>query len=136
MTVKSIKILKNKIFKNKKGHLIKYISKKDKFFKKFGEVYFNEIKLNSTKGWILHKKNICLIICVSGEVKFTFIDSKLNEKKITLKSNSGKIIKIPPKIWFAFKGKKKNSIIANFIETSHNDSEVLKKQLIKNYLIK
>ena len=33
MTVKSIKILKNKIFKNKKGHLIKYISKKDKFFK-------------------------------------------------------------------------------------------------------
>ena len=44
MTVKSIKILKNKIFKNKKGHLIKYISEKDKFFKKFGEVYFNEIK--------------------------------------------------------------------------------------------
>ena len=80
-TGKSIKILKNKIFKNKKGHLIKYISKKDKFFKKFGEVYFNEIKLNSTKGWILHKKNTCLIICVSGEVKFTFIDSKLNEKK-------------------------------------------------------
>ena len=57
-------------------------------------------------------------------------------KKITLKSNSGNIIKIPPKIWFAFKGKKKNSIIANLIETSHNDSEVLKKQLIKNYLIK
>ena len=56
-------------------------------------------------------------------------------KKITLKSNSGNIIKIPPKIWFAFKGKK-NSIIANLIETSHNDSEVLKKQLIKNYLIK
>ena len=57
MTVKLIKVFKNKVFKNKKGSLTKYVSKKNKFFKKFGEVYFNEIKYNQTKGWILHKKN-------------------------------------------------------------------------------
>ena len=44
MTVKKIKIYTNKIIKNKKGNLIKFVSRKDSFFKKFGEVYFNEIK--------------------------------------------------------------------------------------------
>ena len=86
MTVKSIKILKKiKYLKNKKGHLIKYISKKDKFSKSLVKYTLMKSKLNSTKGWILHKKNTCLIICVSGEVKFTFIDSKLNEKKNNIK---------------------------------------------------
>ena len=49
MTVKSIKIINGKILKNKKLNLIKYISKKNSFFKGFGEIYFNEIKLKKKK---------------------------------------------------------------------------------------
>tara|TARA_B100001248_G_scaffold174092_1_gene132015 strand:- start:1845 stop:2255 length:411 start_codon:yes stop_codon:yes gene_type:complete len=136
MTVKLIKVFKNKVFKNKKGSLTKYVSKKNKFFKKFGEVYFNEIKYNQTKGWILHKKNTCLIICVKGKIKFTFIDKFNSERKITISSNTGKIIKIPPNIWFCFKSQKNISIIANLIENPHKDSEIKKNQTVKNYFIK
>ena len=57
MTVKLIKTYRIKKFKNIKGEIIKYVSKKDKYFKNFGEVYFNIIKKNQTKGWNLHKKN-------------------------------------------------------------------------------
>jgi len=136
MTVKSVKIIKNKVFRNKKGNLVKYISKKNKFFIKFGEIYFNEIKKGNKKGWNLHKKNNCLIICVYGKVEFILIDKRKREKKITLSSNTGKILKIPPKVWFAFKSIKKISILANLIERPHQDSEVIKKNKIKNYLIK
>ena len=136
MTVKSVKIIKNKVFRNKKGNLVKYISKKNKFFIKFGEIYFNEIKKGNKKGWNLHKKNNCLIICVYGKVEFILIDKRKREKKITLSSNTGKILKIPPKVWFAFKSIKKKSILANLIERPHQDSEVIKKNKIKNYLIK
>ncbi len=136
MTVRSIKIIRNKIFKNKKGSLTKYVSKKNKFFKKFGEIYFNEIKYGKTKGWILHKKNSCLMICITGKVKFTFIDKNEKERRITINANTGKILKIPPKIWFAFKSLKKNSIIANLIEEPHQDREIKKRQILKNYFIK
>ena len=77
MTVNKIKIFNGKIFKNKSGNLIKYISKKNIYFRKFGEVYFNHIKFKKTKGWIRHKKNNCLIQCVKGKVKFFFRFSKI-----------------------------------------------------------
>ena len=136
MTVKLIKIFKNKIIRNKKGNITKYVALNNKFIKRFGEIYFNEIHLNKKKGWILHKRNICLILCIFGKVKFHFIDNKLNERIISLKSGTGKIIKIPPKIWFSFQSIEKKSIIANFIERPHHDNEVLKKNTVKNYFIK
>ena len=58
MTVKSIKIINGKILKNKKGNLIKYISKKNYFFKCFGEIYFNEIKFKKKKAGIFTKKTL------------------------------------------------------------------------------
>ena len=72
MTVKSIKVLKVKRIKNYKGDIIKFISKKDKGFKKFGEIYFSEIKKNKTKGWNF-QKDTCLLIVPLGKVEFLSI---------------------------------------------------------------
>ena len=135
MTVKSIKLLNKKIFKNPKGDLIKYISKKDFFYRKFGEIYFTEIKKNKKKGWIKHKKNQCLIICLVGKVKFHLIDKFDKEKKFILKEKSGKILLIPPKVWFSFQSVNKNSLIANLINLPHFDKEVEKSKKIKKYKI-
>lgn len=135
MTVKKVKIYKNKIINNNKGNIIKYISKKSKFFHKFGEIYFNEIKFKKKKGWIKHLKNNCLFQCVTGKVKFHVIDKKDNEKFFILESNSGKILKIPPGIWFSFTSLKKKSIIVNMINEPHDDQEVIKSKKIKKYLI-
>lgn len=135
MTVKSIKIINGKILKNRKGNLIKYISKKNSFFNGFGEIYFNEIKLKKKKGWNFHKKNTCLIICLVGKVKFHLVDVKNNEIKINLDSKTGKILKIPSKTWFSFESIKGKSLIANLIEKPHNDKEVIKSNKVKNYKI-
>lgn len=135
MTVKNIKVFKNKVFLNNKGNLIKFVSKNNLFFKKFGEVYFNEIFYRKSKGWIKHLKTNCLIQCVIGKIQFHFIDHKKKEKKYILKSNSGKIIKIPPNIWFSFSSLEKKSILVNLIENPHKDSEIKKSNIIKNYKI-
>ena len=136
MTVKNSRIFKNKVINNKKGNLIKFISTKNSFYKKFGEVYFNEINLKKKKGWIKHLKNNCLIQCVHGKVEFHLIDSKNKEKKYIIKSNTGTILKIPPNIWFSFRSLVKKSIIVNMTESYHQDLEILKSKKIKNYLIK
>ena len=135
MTIKKVRIFKNKIIKNKKGHLIKFVSTKNLFFKKFGEIYFNEINFKKQKGWNKHLKNNCLIQCVYGKVKFHLIDKLSKEKKYILKCGSGSILRIPPNVWFSFRSLEKKSIIANMIESPHRDLEVIKSNKIKNYLI-
>ena len=57
MKIIGLKKIKIKIINNKKGDILKFISKKSNFFKSFGEIYFTEINYKQTKGWNLHKKN-------------------------------------------------------------------------------
>ena len=142
MKIIGLKIIKQKVIKNKKGDILKFISKKESFFKKFGEIYFTEIKKNKTKGWNYHKKNNCIIIVPFGKVKFWFIDGRKNyssyhkEDKIIIGKQNYKIILIPPKIWFSFKSISKISIVANCIDNPHSDNETLKNIKVKNYKIK
>ncbi len=141
MNIPGIKIFEKKLIKGKKGNILKFISKKDKFIKSFGEIYFSHIKKNKVKGWNFHKRKNCFLICVNGSVKVHLIDGRKNfksfnnEKKILLKNNLPRILKIPPKIWFSFSAKN-NSILSNFLETPHEKKESIKKNKVKNYFIK
>ena len=141
MKIIGLKVLKQKIVNNKKGDILKFLSKRDFFFKKFGETYFTEIKKNKIKGWNYHKKNRCIIAVPFGKVCFWFIDGRKNsssyykEEKITIGKNNYKIILVPPKIWFSFKSFTKISIVANCIDRPHSDNETLKSSNVKNYEI-
>jgi len=127
MSLSKIKIIQLKIFKNNKGDILKYINKKDKYFKKFGEIYFTEIKKNNTKGWNFHKKNQCLITVPFGKVKFTFT-KKMNSKKkiIIIGKKKYSIIIVPPGNWFKFESLEKFSLVASTLNNIHNDEETLK----------
>ena len=141
MKIVGIKKIKKKIIKNKKGDILKFFTNKDFFYKKFGEIYFSEIKKNKIKGWNFHKKNTCLFIVPSGKVEFFFIDGRkksksyLKEQKITVDKKNYFVILLPPQIWFSFKSLTKLSLVANCIETPHSDKETKKKEIIKGYKI-
>jgi len=134
--VKKIPLKKIKI---KKGNILKFLSVKDKYFKKFGEIYFSEINLNKTKGWNYHKKNKCHITVISGKVKFHFLKKEKKgylSKKITLSKKNYSMIILSPKIFFSFKGLKKNNIIVNLLENFHDPKESLKFSSINRIKIK
>jgi len=71
-----IKTISLKKIKTSKGDIYKFLSKQDKYFKKFGEIYFSEIKKNQKKGWNYHLKNICHISVIAGKVRFHFLKKK------------------------------------------------------------
>lgn len=129
MIISGVKIIKIKKIFNKGGKIFKFVTKKDKYFEGFGEIYFNFINKNAFKGWIYHKKNQCILTVVSGYVKFNLI-AKIRGKKIkktfSINSKDQKILIIPKNIWFSFVGLQK-SIVANLIQYPHNDKEVIKK---------
>tara|TARA_B100000029_G_C17464431_1_gene919727 strand:+ start:514 stop:945 length:432 start_codon:yes stop_codon:yes gene_type:complete len=141
MKIAGLKIFQNKIIKNSKGDILKFVSTKNVFFKRFGEIYFSEIKKNKTKGWNFHKKNTCLLVVPYGEVKFSFVDgrkkSKTHNKKVTIKLSKKKykIVSVPPKVWFSFYSLSRISLVANLIEKPHSDRETLKSKKVKNILI-
>ena len=127
MSLSKIKIIKLKISTNPKGDVLKYLTRKNKYFKKFGEVYFTEIKKNKIKGWNFHKKCWCLLTVPYGKVKFTFAEN-INSKKKTIiigKKNYSLIV-IPPRIWFNFMSIKKISLVVNTLNHVHNKNETLK----------
>ena len=127
MSLNKIKTIKLKISTNPKGDVLKYLTKKNKYFKKFGEVYFTEIKKNKIKGWNFHKKCWCLLAVPYGKAKFTFAEN-INSKKKTIiigKKNYSLIV-VPPRIWFNFMSIKKISLVVNTLNHVHNKNETLK----------
>ena len=134
MTAKSPNIYKNKIIKNKKGSIIKYVNKKNKFFESFGEIYFSEIKKGVTKGWNYHKKYTCIITVPIGEAEFKIFGPK---KKLVIKTITKKnTLIIPPKHWFSFKSKKNKTVVSNMINGVHSVQETKKSNLIYGIKIK
>lgn len=129
MSLNGIKTIRLKILKNRKGDLLKYVDKNSKFFKKFGETYFAEIKKNYEKGWNFHKRYYCLLTVPFGKVRFTFL-SNINKRKkikvITIGKKNLSLIYVPPRIWFKFKSISKISVIANTLNGIHKKSETLK----------
>lgn len=142
MKINGVKKIKQKIFKNSKGDLFKFVSKKNVFFKSFGEIYFNEINFNKKKGWIKHKKNQCLFSVPYGEVNFRLIDGRKksqsfnNVENVTLKKNSYNVLIVPPGVWFSFTTRKKKSVLANLINKPHSDNETVKLDKIGKFYIK
>ena len=142
MKISGVKKIKQKVFRNSKGDLLKFVSKKSDFFKSFGEIYFNEIKQNKKKGWIQHKKNHCLFSVAYGKVNFKLFDGRKSsssfevEEDITLSKNNHNILLVPPGVWFCFTTREKKSVIVNLINKPHSNKETIKSENINGYCIK
>ena len=103
MKINGLKKINQEVIKNKKGDILKFVSKKSFFLNKFGEIYFTEIVKNKVKGWNLHKKNRCILCVPQGKVEFFFIDGRKKSKtyhkevKIIVGRNNPFILIVPPK---------------------------------------
>ena len=121
------KLIKNEIFKKKIGKLIKFVNKKSKYFNKFGEIYFNDIKKTKKKNdWILHKKYQCIILVISGNIKFS-IKNKNRKKNLNL--NNKKILIINPGTWFKFASLTKTALFVNLIDGIHDPKETIREKI-------
>lgn len=134
MRINGVKLLKQKLFKNPKGDLLKFVSKNDNFFISFGELYFNEIYKNKIKGWIKHKKNQCLFTVPYGKIIFQLLDGRKKSKsfniseKVILNKDNLNILIVPPGVWFSFTTNEKKSVLANLIDNPHSDNESIKSK--------
>tara|TARA_B100000900_G_scaffold273328_1_gene233480 strand:- start:13 stop:369 length:357 start_codon:yes stop_codon:yes gene_type:complete len=116
-----IKKIKIKTIKNAKGNIVKFFNFDQKLLKKYGEIYFSEVKKNKFKGWKFHhKKNQVMTIC-SGIVEFSFKkkdSGKVKKIKLSYPKNLYAIY-IPKNIFYSFKClSKQKAIIINLVDES------------------
>ncbi len=113
------------------GNVFHFLKNREKSFSKFGEAYFSFIKYKKIKAWKKHNKMTMNLAVPVGLVKFVFCEIKKNKfRQIIIGESNYKRITVPPKVWFGFQGlSKKESLIINFANIEHSDSEVEKLNL-------
>ena len=116
---------KNVVIKNDdRGSLIKLLNLKKKKDKIIKEVYITTVLKNKIKGWNMHKKHTTNIFLVHGSI-FLYLMNKKKYCKV-IDSKFSKIIKIKPKIKFAFKGISKESFIISMSTGIYDKNEIQK----------
>ena len=133
MSFKNVKVINLKKIENTKGAIIKILNKKDKNFKKFGEIYFSSVNPKFIKAWHLHEKMTLNYVAVYGKVKLVLFDDRKNSssngvlEEIFLSSNDYKLVSIPPMIWNGYASEDKNiAIIANCSDIPHDKNEIIR----------
>ena len=123
-----IKVTPLKIINMPAGNIMRALSKNELRNWTFGEAYFSKVKFGKIKAWKFHTKMTLNLIVPLGKVKFVFYSKKDDAfKVITIGEKKYSRLKIPPRVWFGFKGiSKKESIIMNLTDLPHDKKEVLR----------
>ena len=56
--IQGVEIVPLKVIPDERGRVMHMLKATDKYFEKFGEIYFSVVYPNVIKGWHLHKKMI------------------------------------------------------------------------------
>ena len=114
-----IRIKKNKIIESKNSRIIKFANKDNLPLKKFGEIYFSEVKPQINKEWKYHQNRNQYLTIIEGSVMFFFKNKKDGKTKKVLLTYPNRLnsIYIPKKNYYKFKCvSKKKSFIINIID--------------------
>ena len=131
--LKKIKVVKLKKIPTDGGDVLHFLKNGDEGYKRFGEIYFSQIKYGKVKAWKKHLKMTLNLVVPVGNVRFVFYlpNKDIFRVEEIGSSNYSRII-VPPGIWFGFKGiSKYQSLISNLANIKHNSKETVKVE--KNF---
>ena len=105
-------------------------------FSKFGEIYFSQVNTGVVKAWKKHKIMTQHFAVPVGEIVLVIFDDRANSKTrgVVQKINTGEdnycLVRIPPMVWYGFKGISKTpALIANCSDIPHDPSETIKADI-------
>ena len=108
-------------------------------FTKFGEVYFSVVNPGSVKAWKRHLKMTQHFAVPVGRIRLVLYDSR--EKSPTYKKlevlesgeNNYCLIRIPPLLWYGFKGiSLEPTLVANCTDLPHDSNETERLDVLDN----
>lgn len=127
-----IQVLKQ--FPDERGAVLHMMRNDNPFFDNFGEIYFSEIFSGVIKAWKWHSKMTQIFAVPVGSIQLVLFDDRVdsptkgNVMELTTGRKNYLLIKIPPQVWYGFKGVSDGpGLIANCSDFPHTPGEAQKK---------
>ena len=120
-----------KQIKDDRGSVMHMMRSDSYLFEKFGEIYFSTINNNVVKAWKRHKIMKQHFAIPVGSIKLVIYDNRENSTtydqimEISVGEDNFALVKIPPMVWYGFKGISADpALIANCTDLPHDPEEV------------
>ena len=118
------------VIADERGMVLHMLREDDAIFKHFGEIYFSVVYPGVIKGWKRHQRMTQHFAVPVGIIHLVFYDDRKEsptrgriQEIITGRDNYA-LIKIPPGIWYGFKGVgRTDAVIANCTDIPHDPAE-------------
>lgn len=118
-------------FEAPEGSLLHMLRSDSPQFLGFGEVYISTLKPGAIKAWKLHHKMTQNLVVPHGQVQFVIYDGRKSSptygsvQEIVLSRQHYTLLKIPPGLWYGFRGLDKGeSLIVNCASIPHDPAEI------------
>lgn len=120
-----------KVIEDERGSVLHMLRADSPLFKKFGEIYFSEVKPGVIKAWKRHLKMTQYFTVPVGRMKFVFYDDRsFSSTKGCLsecvlgRPEAYHLLIIPPMVWYGFQCLSDlPSMIANCSDLPHDPKE-------------
>jgi dTDP-4-dehydrorhamnose 3,5-epimerase len=116
---------------DERGKVMKMLSREDKVFLEFGEIYFSCVYPGAIKGWHLHRRMTLNYAVPHGRIKFVLYDDRAGSptrgeaQEVFMGPDNYCLVTVPPLIWNGFKGLgSEMAIVANCASISHDPAEI------------
>lgn len=114
-----------------RGKVLHMLRSDSPLFTNFGEIYFSVVNPGVIKAWKKHLKMTQHFAVPIGKIKLVLFDDRENSsthgnvEEIEIGEDNYCLIKIPPLVWYGFKGiSSLPALIANCTDLPHDPSEV------------
>lgn len=120
-----------RVFEDERGAVMHMLRVDSLLFKRFGEVYFSEVRSGSVKAWKRHTRMTQHFTVPVGRIRFVLYDDRpgsptagsLSEIELG-RPDDYRLLVIPPGIWYGFTGlAAQPSLVANCADLPHDPSE-------------
>jgi dTDP-4-dehydrorhamnose 3,5-epimerase len=134
--IEGVEVHQLKIFRDKRGVVMRMMRADDPFFQRFGEIYFSVVEPHVVKAWHLHKQMTLNYACVSGRIRLVLFDDRENSPTrgiVNVLNLEGypafadyDIVKVPHGIWNGFRA------VPRYIETPSSSYSIYAEAIVAN----
>ena len=121
---------------DERGKVMHMLRSNSPLFSKFGEIYFSIVNPGVVKAWKKHLKMIQHIAVPIGNIRLAIYDDRNSSvsngklESVEIGEDNYCIIKIPPLLWYGFKGiSSAPALIANCTDLFHDPKEMVRIDL-------
>lgn len=129
-----VQILKQ--FADDRGKVMHMMRSNSLLFSSFGEIYFSLVYSGVIKAWKLHREMTQHYAVPVGNIRLVIYDDREssstrgNVKIMEIGEDNYCLVKIPPRVWYGFKGiSDKSALVANFTDMPFDPKESIKADI-------